>query len=332
MHASDTPPVHTGSTTPADAANAPAVTFITVSENYVGQRLDNFLITALKGAPRTLVYRIVRTGEVRVNKGRVKPDYRVQAGDLIRVPPIRVSEEKPAAKPGSSLQRLLSSRIVHDDDHLLVLNKPAGLAVHGGSGITMGLIEALRAMRPDQAASLELVHRLDRDTSGLIMVTAHRPLLRALHGQLRDGAMDKRYVALLSGRLSGAQHRVEAPLLKTMLASGENIVRVSREGKTAITEFKVLERFKDATLVEAHLLTGRTHQIRVHAQHLGHPLVGDDKYGRDSDNARFKAIGLARLFLHARDLRLTLPSGKKLALHADPDSDFEAGLEVLRRA
>lgn len=311
--------------------DVPAVRMLTVDEAYAGQRLDNFLITALKGAPRTLVYRIVRTGEVRVNKGRVKPDYRVQAGDIIRVPPIRMSEEKPAARPTTSLQKLLAGRIVHDEDHLLVVNKPAGLAVHGGSGISIGLIEALRALRPDQTAQLELVHRLDRDTSGLIMVTGHRGLLRALHGQLRDGQMDKRYVALLSGRLSGAQHRVDAPLLKVESPNGEAVVRVSRDGKVAITIFTVLERFADATLVEAHLLTGRTHQIRVHAQHLGHPLVGDDKYGRDEVNARFKAKGLSRLFLHARDLRLTLPSGKKLALHADPDADFASGLEILRR-
>lgn len=315
----------------SDAADAPAVRFLTVADEFAGQRLDNFLITALKGAPRTLVYRIVRTGEVRVNKGRVKPDYRIQAGDIIRVPPLRVSEEKPAARPTTGLQKLLAGRIIHDDDNLLVINKPAGLAVHGGSGISIGLIEALRALRPEQAASLELVHRLDRDTSGLIMVTGHRALLRALHGQLRDGDMDKRYVALLSGRLSGSQHRVDAPLLKVERPTGEAVVRVSREGKTAITIFTVLERFKDATLVEAHLLTGRTHQIRVHAQHLGHPLVGDDKYGRDADNAAFKARGLARLFLHARALRLTLPSGKKLALEAPLDQDFEAGLEILRR-
>lgn len=315
----------------SDAAEAPAVRLVTVTEAYAGQRLDNFLITELKGAPRTLVYRIVRTGEVRVNKGRVKPDYRVQTGDVIRVPPLRVSEVKALPKPSGGLQKLLAGRIVHDDDQLIVVNKPAGLAVHGGSGVAIGLIEALRALRPELGDSLELVHRLDRDTSGLIMVTGHRALLRALHGQLRDGRIDKRYVALLSGRLSGSQHRVEAPLLKVERPTGEAVVRVSREGKTAITLFTVLERFKDATLVEAHLLTGRTHQIRVHAQHLGHPLVGDDKYGRDADNARFKAMGLSRLFLHARALRLTLPSGKKLALQAALDDDFEQGLEILRR-
>lgn len=317
--------------TDTPSLSVPAVRMITVDAAFADQRLDNFLMTALKGTPRTLVYRIVRTGEVRVNKGRVKPDYRVQAGDVVRVPPLRLSDEAPTVKPSGGLQKLLAGRIVHDRDHLLVVNKPAGLAVHGGSGISVGLIEALRAMRPEQAASLELVHRLDRDTSGLIMVTAHRPLLRALHEQLRNGQVDKRYVALLSGRLNGSQHRVEAPLLKTERPGGEAVVRVSREGKAAITVFTVLERFKDATLVEARLLTGRTHQIRVHAQHLGHPLVGDDKYGRDADNARFKSKGLSRLFLHARALNLTLPSGAKVALQAEPDDDFQRGLDVLRR-
>jgi 23S rRNA pseudouridine955/2504/2580 synthase len=308
-----------------------SVRLLTIDEDRAGQRLDNFLITALKGAPRALVYRIVRKGEVRVNKGRVAPDYRLQAGDVVRVPPVRLSEEAPAPKPRHGLQKLLTDRIVHDADHLLVVNKPAGLAVHGGSGVSVGLIEALRAMRPEQASSLELVHRLDRDTSGLIMVTSRRPLLRALHANLREGDIDKRYVALLSGRLAGAKHRVEAPLLKVERPSGEAIVRVSREGKAAITEFTVLERYKDATLVEARLLTGRTHQIRVHAQHLGHPLVGDDKYGLDAVNKQFQKKGLNRLFLHAQRLQLTLPDGKRLNLEAPIDDDFEQGLAVLRR-
>ncbi len=307
------------------------VRLLTIDEDRAGQRLDNFLITALKGAPRALVYRIVRKGEVRVNKGRVAPDYRLQAGDVVRVPPVRLSEEAPTPAPRHGLQKLLAGRIVHDADHLLVVNKPAGLAVHGGSGVSVGLIEALRAMRPEQASSLELVHRLDRDTSGLIMVTSRRPLLRALHANLRDGDIDKRYVALLSGRLAGAKHRVEAPLLKVERPSGEAVVRVSREGKAAITEFTVLERFRDATLVEARLLTGRTHQIRVHAQHLGHPLVGDSKYGADAVNKQFQKKGLNRLFLHAQRLQLTLPDGKRLSLQAELDDDFEQGLAVLRR-
>ncbi|MDO9620956.1 MAG: RluA family pseudouridine synthase [Moraxellaceae bacterium] len=313
------------------ASDLATVRLLTIDEDRAGQRLDNFLITALKGAPRALVYRIVRKGEVRVNKGRVAPDYRLQAGDVVRVPPVRLSDVAPAPTPRHGLQKLLTERIVHDADHLLVVNKPAGLAVHGGSGVSVGLIEALRAMRPEQASSLELVHRLDRDTSGLIMVTSRRPLLRALHANLRDGDIDKRYVALLSGRLAGTKHRVEAPLLKVERPSGEAIVRVSREGKAAITEFTVLERFKDATLVEAKLLTGRTHQIRVHAQHLGHPLVGDDKYGLDAVNKQFQKKGLTRLFLHAKRLQLTLPDGKRLSLEADIDDDFEKGLAVLRR-
>lgn len=313
-----------------DAPELQTVRLLTITEDRAGQRLDNFLITALKGAPRALVYRIVRRGEVRVNKGRVAPDYRLVAGDVVRVPPVRLAESAPAPAPRHGLQKLLSGRVIHDADHLLVVNKPAGLAVHGGSGIALGLVEALRAMRPDRG-SLELVHRLDRETSGLIMLTAHRPLLRALHAQLREGAVDKRYRALLSGRLSGSRHRVEAPLLKTEGPGGEAVVRVSRAGKAAITEFEVIERFRDATLVEARLLTGRTHQIRVHAQHLGHPLVGDDKYTPANVNEAFKRRGLTRLFLHAARLRLTLPDGRPLQLEAPLDEDFEQGLAVLRR-
>lgn len=310
-------------------ANA-TVRLVTVDPAFSGQRLDNFLTHTLKGTPRTLIYRIVRKGEVRVNKGRVKPDYRVASGDIVRIPPIRVSEEKPTPRPSERLLGVLKGRVVYDKNHLLVVNKPAGLASHGGSGIVVGLIEALRAAYPEHAAHLELAHRLDRDTSGLIMVSAHRPLLRALHAQLREGQVDKRYWALLSGQLPGKTHRVEAPLLKVEQANGEAVVRVSRDGKAAITVFTVLERFKDATLVEARLVTGRTHQIRVHAQHLGHALVGDQKYGRTADNELFRKRGLTRLFLHARELRCTLPNGEKLQLLAEPDDDFMQGLSVLR--
>ncbi len=313
------------------ASEPVAVQLLQIDEGRAGQRLDNYLITVLKGAPRALVYRIVRRGEVRVNKGRVSPDYRLVAGDVVRVPPVRLSEVAPTPQPRPGLQRELARRIIYDDQHLLAIDKPAGLAVHGGSGVALGLVEALRALRPATAAPLELVHRLDRDTSGLILLTAHRPLLRALHQRWRDNEVDKRYVALLSGRLSGQHHRVEAPLLKVERPDGEAVVRVSRTGKPAITEFTVLQRFPQATLVEAKLITGRTHQIRVHAQHLGHPLVGDDKYGQSAVNAQFAQKGLKRLYLHARQLRLTMPSGEVLTLVSEPDADFQRDLEVLKR-
>lgn len=309
-----------------------SVRLVTVPDDVAGQRIDNFLLTQLKGAPRTLVYRILRTGEVRVNKGRIKPDYRLQAGDVIRLPPLRLAQPAEAPLPGPGVASSLASRVVYESNGLLVLNKPAGLAVHGGSGVAWGVIEALRVLRPE-APFLELVHRLDRDTSGLLMVAEKRSVLRELHGHLREGQMEKVYVALLAGRLKGAVHTVSAPLKKNTLASGERIVRVAREGKEAQTEFRVLERIGDTTLVEARPLTGRTHQIRVHAQYLGHPLLGDEKYGNDSLNKAMRAFGITRLFLHARDLRIRM-SGmtRPLDLHCPLEPDLAAALENLRRA
>lgn len=309
-----------------------AARLLSVPDDVAGQRIDNFLLTALKGVPRSLVYRILRSGEVRVNKGRIKPDYRLQAGDVVRVPPLRQAEPAPAAKPAPGATRELANRVVYEDDALLVLNKPAGLAVHGGSGVAWGVIEALRTLRPE-APFLELVHRLDRDTSGLLMIAKKRSLLRELHGHLREGQMHKVYVALLMGRLKGATHRVSAPLKKDNLPNGERIVRVSSEGKEAITNFTVLERIGNTTLVEAHIETGRTHQIRVHAQYLGHPLVGDEKYGNDDFNRQMRAVGINRLFLHARDLKIRISGHTKpLALHCPLEADLEAALEQMRRA
>lgn len=314
-----------------ESGSGDSVRFLTVDGEYAGQRIDNFLITQLKGVPRTLVYRILRKGEVRVNKGRIKPEYRIQAGDVIRVPPLRLAEVAPPPQPGAGLIRELASRIVYDEHGLLVLNKPSGLAVHGGSGVSYGAIEALRVVRPDKHF-LELVHRLDRDTSGLLMVAEKRSLLKALHEQLREGKMHKVYVALLVGRLKGGEHDINAPLKKTVMATGEHIVRVSREGKEARTHFRVLDRIGDTTLVEATLFTGRTHQIRVHAQFLGHPIVGDEKYGNDEINQHMRRFGLNRLFLHARDLRIQLPNMEKpLSLHCPLEPDLAAGLENLRR-
>lgn len=306
---------------------------LTVPADVAGQRIDNFLLTQLKGAPRTLVYRILRTGEVRVNKGRIKPDYRLQAGDVVRVPPLRLADEKEAAeKPARGAVRDLGSRIVYEEDGLLVIDKPAGLAVHGGSGVAWGVVEAMRVLRPE-SPFLELVHRLDRDTSGLLMLAEKRSLLRELHGLLREGRMEKVYVALLTGRLKGAEHRVTAPLKKITLPNGERIVRVSSEGKEALTTFKVLEIIGDTTLVEARPKTGRTHQIRVHAQYLGHPLAGDEKYGHDAVNHALRVHGVNRLFLHARDLAIrTSGMTKDLRLHCPLPAELESALESLRHA
>lgn len=317
----------------SDEGAASPARLLTIPEDVAGQRIDNFLLTQLKGAPRTLVYRIVRTGEVRVNKGRIKPEYRLKAGDVVRVPPLRLAEAKPDAdRPAAGAVRDLGSRIVHEQGGLLVINKPAGLAVHGGSGVAWGVVEAMRVLRPE-VPFLELVHRLDRDTSGLLMLAEKRSVLRELHALLREGRMEKVYVALLTGRLKGAEHRVTAPLKKITLANGERIVRVSSEGKEALTTFRVIERIGDTTLVEARPKTGRTHQIRVHAQYLGHALVGDEKYGNDGINHALRSHGATRLFLHARDLTIrTSGMTSDLRLHCPLEPELDSVLESLRRA
>ncbi|MDQ8036002.1 MAG: 23S rRNA pseudouridine(955/2504/2580) synthase RluC [Pedobacter sp.] len=317
----------------SDEGAQASVRLLTVPDDVAGQRIDNFLLTQLKGAPRTLIYRILRTGEVRVNKGRIKPDYRLQAGDVVRVPPLRLAEKEEGERPAAAVIRNLASRIVYEEGGLLVLNKPAGLAVHGGSGVSWGVVEAMKLVRPE-SPFIELVHRLDRDTSGLLMLAEKRSVLRELHGYLREGRMEKVYIALLSGRLKGASHQVTAPLLKTNLPNGERIVRVSSEGKEALTDFRVIERIGNTTLVEARPKTGRTHQIRVHAQYLGHPLVGDEKYGDDRVNKAMRTShGAGRLFLHATALRIRLAGmTTDLRLQCPLEPELEAVLESLRRA
>jgi 23S rRNA pseudouridine955/2504/2580 synthase len=311
------------------AKNPPGVHTVSVSEEASGQRLDNFLITYLKGVPKSRIYRIVRKGEVRVNKGRVKPSYRLMTGDIIRIPPIRVSEEEnPITEiPKRQADSLLSS-ILYEDTGLLVINKPAGMAVHGGSGLSFGVIEALRILRPE-AKVLELVHRLDRDTSGCLMIAKRKSTLRAIHEQLKAGQLEKVYWTLVSGRWTGPSF-VNLALLKNQLSSGERIVRVNPEGQQSITEFKVLKQFANATLLEAKPLTGRTHQIRVHAQASGHPIAGDPKYGDPFFNKVMKDYGLSRLFLHARQLTLQLPeTGQQLIVEAPLDSALTATLDHL---
>ncbi|TDG14042.1 23S rRNA pseudouridine(955/2504/2580) synthase RluC [Seongchinamella unica] len=310
--------------------NRPAVRHLTVDEDSCGQRLDNFLNRELRGVPRTRLYKALRKGEIRVNKGRVKPDYRLVTGDLVRIPPLRVpAPSEPPTIPRYWSQQL-AERVIYEDDGLLVIDKPSGLAVHGGSGLNFGMIECLRQARPDDRY-LELVHRLDRDTSGLIMVARRPAILREIHRQLREDKVDKRYLALVAGKWPRALKRVEAPLQKNVLQSGERMVRVAREGKPSITEFTVVERFNGATLVEAKPVTGRTHQIRVHAQHAGFPLLGDDKYGSDRGEALCQQLGLKRLFLHAFKLRLRLPDVGRLDLQAGLDDELESVLDKLRK-
>ncbi len=294
---------------PESISVVPSVRFVTVDEDQTGQRLDNFLRVVLKGVPKTRIYRIIRKGEVRVNKGRAKADTKLQGGDVVRVPPVRVSEAKAPVVPGMDVARKIETAILYEDDALLVLNKPSGMAVHGGSGISLGVIEALRQLRPD-CRFLELVHRIDRDTSGCLLIAKKRSLLRHLHAQIREHHMLKVYNALVDGRWPARKEAVSAPLQKNVLKSGERMVSVNPEGKKSRTRFKVLQRYGEATLVEASLETGRTHQIRVHTLHAGHPILGDSKYGHEYTHELTGKIGLQRLFLHAAKVGINLPDGE----------------------
>ena len=297
-----------------DSTPTPQVQFVVIDPDLAGQRLDNFLMARLKGVPKSRIYNVIRKGEVRVNKGRCKPEQKLVAGDQVRIPPIRVSEEKQESKASHQMTRLLEESILFENDGLLVINKPSGLAVHGGSGINLGLIETLRQMRSD-ARYLELVHRLDRDTSGCIMVAKKRSYLRHLQAALREkslqevskGDVQKTYQALVIGQWPDQKKRVDVPLIKLETGQDERIVKVHPEGKSSLTEFSVVERYNGFSLIEAKPITGRTHQIRVHAQYAGHSLVGDEKYGHDAINEQMRVLGFKRLFLHASALAFYLP-------------------------
>jgi 23S rRNA pseudouridine955/2504/2580 synthase len=299
------------------------VEFYTVSADEVGQRLDNYLMSRIKGVPKSLLYRIIRKGEVRVNKGRAKPDRRLLDGDSVRVPPLRVAAEKVQPEPGQSLMQHLEGAVIYDQDGLLVINKPSGLAVHGGSGVDLGLIEALRQM-PGNHGFLELVHRLDRDTSGCIMIARKRSVLKGMQDALRERqGITKTYVALTQGVWPKDRVEVDVPLQRYLLANGERMVRVHTDGKSSKTRFKVVTQFQEATLVEAIPISGRTHQIRVHAAHVGCPLVGDNKYGDTEFNRHLKALGSSRLFLHAKSLCVSLPDQTPLYFEAPLPSELE---------
>lgn len=303
---------------------------LTVDDYAAGQRLDNFLLKTFKSVPKTRIYKALRKGEIRVNKGRCKADYRLQEGDVLRLPPLRQAEPGERRPIPRFWMDLLPGLTVFEDEGLLVINKPSGLAVHGGSGLNFGLIECLRELRPNDRY-LELVHRLDRDTSGLIMIARKPALLRELHSQLREDRVDKRYLALAVGQWPRSRRVVDAPLAKNTLQSGERMVRVNSEGKPSVTEFSVLERLQGATLVEAKPITGRTHQIRVHAQFVGHPLLGDSKYSDQKGEHLASELGLKRLFLHARSLQFNLPSSGTVRLEADLDQDLENILGKIRK-
>ncbi len=311
--------------------NYPVVRFLDISAAFAGQRIDNFLLRELKGVPKSFIYRILRRGEVRVNKGRIKAVYRLKEGDRIRIPPVRVSETEASAIPSKNLQLHLEQAIVYEDERYIVLNKPSGLAVHGGSGMDFGVIEAMRSMRPEER-HLELVHRLDRDTSGCLLISKRNSALRILHELMRQNQVDKRYLALLAGSWRKGRQVATAALRKNTLQGGERVVRVAADGKPAETHFERLQRFKQATLVEARLLTGRTHQIRVHSAWLGSPVLGDEKYGDTTANKWAREMGLKRLFLHAHTLSFRWPGEKHPSQVVAPLPDeLERFLKILNK-
>lgn len=306
------------------------VAYLNVTEEAgAGQRIDNYLVNKLRGVPKSKIYNILRKGEVRVNKGRIKPDYRLQANDIVRVPPLLTTNTNADAHAISANQVAsfnLDQAIIYEDKNLLIINKPAGLAVHGGSGLRFGLIELLRVSRP-QDANLGLVHRIDRDTSGCIILAKNSAMLRAMHAMFRDGKIQKNYHVLVKGFAAG-DFKVNEPLRKFTLSSGERMVKVNQvEGQPSLTEFVLLERYNGATLLQATPVTGRTHQIRVHAAHRGLPVVGDEKYGNKEANLAMRKLGLKRLFLHARQLVFTCPlTNNMIAVQAPYDQNWDTGL------
>ena len=304
-----------------------SVNRVEVGEDGAGQRVDNYLTKLLKGVPKSHIYRILRSGEVRVNGGRVGPDHRLKVGDAVRVPPVRVAQPRPPARPAQASR--LDAHILHEDDALLVIDKPAGLAVHGGSGISHGVIEQLRAARP-ASGFLELVHRLDRDTSGVLLLAKKRSALTALHEQLREGRVQKFYLVLVSGQWRNPKQNVRLALNKYVLASGERRVSVSEDGMASHTIFRLKQAWKEFSLLEAELKTGRTHQIRVHLAHLGYPIAGDDKYGDFALNKTLAKKGLKRMFLHAWKVGIVHPlSGEHAAYEAPLPQELQAFLDRL---
>ena len=283
-----------------------SATWLDADESSAGQRIDNMLSRVLKGVPRQHIYRLLLTGQVRVNSGRVDATYRVQPNDRIRIPPVRTAHREPSPAAVSMRASRLEARILHEDDALLVLDKPAGIAVHGGSGVSRGVIEELRHSRPG-SRFLELVHRLDRDTSGVLLLAKKRSALVALHAAIRAGRVGKRYTLLLLGRLRLGTTGVDVALEKFVLPGGDRRVKVAQDGQSAQTRFLALRHIGNHTLAQADLLTGRTHQLRVHSAYLGHPIAGDDKYGDFAANRDLARHGLKRMFLHASRVQLEHP-------------------------
>lgn len=318
---------------PDPPAPATGARTVRIAEDRDGQRIDNFLLGYLKGAPRSLVYKLLRSGQVRLNGGRIKAERRLEAGDEVRIPPIKLPDPSEKGAPPQGFMEALDAAIVFEDARLLALNKPSGVASHGGSGISFGAIETLRALRPKE--SLELVHRLDRDTSGLLIVAKKRTALSELQALLREdhgAGIRKHYLALLSGRMPDGTMSVDAPLHVGLRQGGERHVQVNPRGKPSLSHFRLLERCSGQSYCEVRIETGRTHQIRAHARHIGHPVAGDDKYGEEAANRKLREqAGLKRLFLHAASLEFTLDGGKQpYSLTAPLAPDLLAVLERLR--
>jgi 23S rRNA pseudouridine955/2504/2580 synthase len=299
-----------------------------VTADEAGQRLDNYLQRLLAGVPRSRVYRVIRKGEVRVNGRRAGPELRLQPHDKVRVPPMRL---QPAAEPGrppADLAERIRGAIVHADQNLLVLDKPSGIAVHGGSGLSFGVIEALRAQRPEEF--LELVHRLDRDTSGCLLIARRPAVLRTLHALLREDGFEKRYLTLVRGQWDLGAKRIDVPLRTDTRVGGERTVRAAPSGKPSVSEFRPVQFFgRTATLMEVTLRTGRTHQIRVHAAHAGHPVAGDQKYGDAAFNEALAALGLRRMFLHAHSLSFSWPQGGEFSINTPLPPELAAVIDRL---
>ena len=300
---------------------------VTVTENDLGQRLDNFLFKILKGIPKSRIYRGVRKGEFRVNGGRVKATHRIALGDSIRIPPLSTNASTDAKNPQAlKVGAKLIDRVVFEDNEILVIDKPSGLAVHGGSGLSFGLIEGLRQARENKEF-LELVHRIDRETSGLLILAKTSKTLKYLHSLFRESKVKKKYLALVNGRWPRASKRVDAPIKKNIDLSGERRSVISSIGKSAITDFRVIRRHANTTLVEATPITGRTHQIRVHAQHVGNPIIGDEKYGFEDEFLDLEHKRCIRLFLHAHHISFAMSDGKYLEFNSDLDDSLNKLLD-----
>lgn len=287
---------------------------VIVNAEQAGRRIDNYLSSELRDIPKTRIYQMLRRGEVRINGKRVKQGYRVEEGEQIRIPPVLLLEETVAEQPRDYLLNMLRDSVIYEDDNLLAINKPAGLVVHSGSGRTFGVIELLRYLFPLEADKLQLAHRLDRETSGILLVTRNLRYLASLQQCFKDGTVKKHYQALIKGKLKQNPVIVDKPLERNIIRSGERLSGINEEGKSAHTEFKVVRVIKDASLVDVQIKTGRTHQIRVHAASIGHPVAGDDKYGDRTFNRKLKRAGLKHLFLHAASLSVPALNGSK-AIH-----------------